>query len=255
MDQAGSKKFSKCEATDFCAPADPALLTMRNFGMTLAIYPPARACEDGAFSKRCRSVVPAQARGRIVTDKDHSSSSPEEMSARIVAIAAAADMAAFEALFREFAPRIRAYLFKMTRDMQASEDLMQETMLAIWRKAGQYDPARGPASAWIYTIARNIWIDAWRRQKRPAIDPDDPALSAEPEPDAPKRIEARQESEAVRRAMERLPQEQIDIIRLSFFEEASHSTIAARLGLPIGTVKSRIRLAFARLRAALDDTK
>ncbi|NGP17062.1 sigma-70 family RNA polymerase sigma factor [Devosia chinhatensis] len=175
------------------------------------------------------------------------------MGARIVAIAASADMDAYEALFRDFGPRIRAYLIKMTRDAQVSEDLMQETMLAIWRKAGQYDPARGPASAWIYTIARNIWIDAWRRQRRPAIDPDDPALSIEPEPDAPKQIEARQSQEAVRRAMERLPAEQIDIIRLSFFEEASHSMIAAKLGLPIGTVKSRLRLAFGRLRAALDE--
>lgn len=204
---------------------------------------------------RRRSAVPAQARGRIVTDKNHASPSSEEIGARIVAIAAAADMVAFEALFREFSPRIRAYLIKMTRDVQASEDLMQETMLAIWRKAGQYDPARGPASAWIYTIARNIWIDSWRRQRRPAIDPDDPALSAEPEPDAPKRMEVQQDREAVLRAMEKLPPEQVDIIRLSFFEEASHSTIAARLGLPIGTVKSRIRLAFARLRAALDDIK
>jgi RNA polymerase sigma-70 factor (ECF subfamily) len=189
-----------------------------------------------------------------VTDKDDAVS-PEDMSARIVAIAASADMVAFEALFREFSPRIRAYLIKMTRDVQASEDLMQETMLAIWRKAGQYDPARGPASAWIYTIARNIWIDAWRRQKRPTIDPDDPALAQEPEPDAPRLIETKQSRDAVRRAMERLPPEQVDIIRLSFFEEASHSTIAARLGLPIGTVKSRIRLAFGRLRAALDEQK
>lgn len=174
------------------------------------------------------------------------------MSDLIVAIAATRDVDAFEALFRQCSPRIRAYLLKMTRDAQATEDLVQETMLAIWRKSGQYDPARGPASAWIYTIARNIWIDAWRRQRRPAIDPDDPALSAEPAPDAPRQIETRQSQEAVRRAMERLPAEQIDIIRLSFFEEASHSTIAARLGLPIGTVKSRIRLAFGRLRAALD---
>ncbi|WP_233280528.1 sigma-70 family RNA polymerase sigma factor [Devosia rhizoryzae] len=185
---------------------------------------------------------------------EHSSASPgDDLGARIVAIAASSDMDAFEALFRDFSPRVRAYLLKMTRDAQVSEDLMQETMLAIWRKAGQYDPARGPASAWIYTIARNIWIDAWRRQRRPALDPDDPALSAEPEPDAPRQIETRQSQEAVRRAMERLPAEQVDIIRLSFFEEASHSTIAARLGLPIGTVKSRIRLAFGRLRAALDE--
>lgn len=220
--------------------------------MTLAIYPSKGPCEDTARPPRRRLAVPAQTKGMPVMEKRNSSPG-EDIGARIVAIAASADMDAYEALFRDFGPRIRAYMIKMTRDAQVSEDLMQETMLAIWRKAGQYDPARGPASAWIYTIARNIWIDAWRRQRRPAIDPDDPALSMEPEPDAPKQIEARQSQEAVRRAMERLPAEQIDIIRLSFFEEASHSMIAAKLGLPIGTVKSRIRLAFGRLRAALDE--
>ncbi len=176
-----------------------------------------------------------------------------DMADHIVAIARSADMEAFESLFAEFGPRVRAYLLKMTRNGQAAEDLTQETMLTIWRKAGQYDPARGPASAWIFTIARNVWIDAWRKQRRPALDPDDPALVADPEPDAAYLIELRQSHDALHKAMERLPQEQVELIRLSFFEEASHSTIAKRLGLPIGTVKSRIRLAFGRLRAALED--
>lgn len=180
---------------------------------------------------------------------------PSDMSDRIVAIAASADMVAFEALFREFSPRIRAYLFKMTRDAQASEDLMQETMLSLWRKAGQFDPSKGPASAWIYTIARNIWIDAWRRQKRPTVDLDDPALVPDPEPDAPNLIVQKQSSAALHEALKTLPQEQVDLIKLSFFDEASHSAIAARLNLPIGTVKSRIRLAFGRLRVALEDLK
>ena len=96
-----------------------------------------------------------------MTEKSEAPATPADIGAQIVAIATA-DMAAFEALFRDFGPRIRAYLLKLTRDSQAAEDLMQETMLAIWRKAGQFDPARGQASAWIFTIARNIWIDAWR---------------------------------------------------------------------------------------------
>jgi RNA polymerase sigma factor, sigma-70 family len=173
----------------------------------------------------------------------------------ILAIAAKADMAAFEALFREFGPRIRAYLLKLTRDGQAAEDLMQETMLAIWRKAGQFDPSRGPASAWIFTIARNIWIDAWRKQKRPAFDPDDPALVPAAEPEAGEMMDLKQSGAALHQALRTLPQEQVDLIRLSFFEDASHSAIAARTGLPIGTVKSRIRLAFGRLRAALEELK
>jgi RNA polymerase sigma factor (sigma-70 family) len=192
----------------------------------------------------------------VNTPREQAATTPaEDVGVQIVAIAAHADMAAFQALFQAYSPRIRAYLLKMTRNPQASEDLMQETMLAIWRKAGQYDPARGPASAWIFTIARNIWIDAWRKQRRPEIDMNDPALAADPEPDAVNLMEQRQSRDALHKAMQTLPQEQVDLIRLSFFDEASHSTIAAQLGLPIGTVKSRIRLAFGRLRAALEEKK
>lgn len=180
---------------------------------------------------------------------------PGETSAQIVAIATTQDMAAFEALFRDFGPRIRAYLLKLTRDRQAAEDLMQETMLAIWRKAGQFDPGRGQASAWIFTIARNIWIDAWRKQKRPAFDAEDPAFAPAAEPEAPDLMDLKQSGAALHAALKTLPAEQVELIRLSFFDEASHSTIAARTGLPIGTVKSRIRLAFGRLRAALEEFK
>ncbi|MHA6299838.1 RNA polymerase sigma factor [Devosia sp. CAU 1758] len=191
-----------------------------------------------------------------MTDRKVDAAPPnEDIGALIVAIAATRDMAAFEALFRAFGPRIRAYLLKLTRDGQAAEDLMQETMLAIWRKAGQFDPARGQAPAWIFTIARNIWIDAWRKQKRPAFDPDDPALVPAPEADAPEVLEQKRNGAALHEALKTLPKEQIDLIRLSFFDEASHSAIAARLGLPMGTVKSRIRLAFGRLRAALEELK
>ncbi len=204
-----------------------------------------------AFSARMRN-------GNRQVNTEQGQNSPqaaEDVGAQILAIAARADMEAFQTLFRAYSPRIRAYLLKMTRNAQAAEDLMQETMLAIWRKAGQYDPARGPASAWIFTIARNIWIDAWRKQRRPEIDPNDPALAADPAPDAANLIEQRQSHDALHKAMKTLPQEQVDLIRLSFFDEASHSTIASQLGLPIGTVKSRIRLAFGRLRAALEDGK
>lgn len=226
-------------------------------GMTLVIYPLTGKCENGAAMTRPRRAAPRKDENRQVmtTDDNQDGSFPNDLGTKLVAIAASADMVAFEALFREFSPRIRAYLLKMTRDPQASEDLMQETMIAIWRKAGQFDPSRGHASAWIYTIARNIWIDAWRRQRRPVFDPDDPALVADPEPDAPKLMEDRESSAALHAALKNLPPEQVELIKMSFFDEASHSTIATRLGLPIGTVKSRIRLAFGRLRTALEDLK
>lgn len=190
-----------------------------------------------------------------MTDPSEPAMPPADTSALIRAIADRQDMAAFEALFRDFGPRIRAYLIKLTRDGQAAEDLMQETMLAVWRKAGQFDPSKGQPSAWMFTIARNIWIDAWRKQKRPAFDPDDPALVPAAEPEASDLMDLKQSGAALHEALKTLPQEQVDLIRLSFFDEASHSTIAAQTGLPIGTVKSRIRLAFGRLRAALEELK
>jgi len=225
--------------------------------MSLAIYPLAGPCQDAALPLRRRLAVPAPDKGNYrMTQRPKATSDgqPTDMAAQIVAIATA-DMAAYEALFREFGPRIRAYLLKLTRDGQAAEDLMQETMLAIWRKAGQFDPSRGQASAWIFTIARNIWIDAWRKQRRPAFDPDDPALVPAEEPQAGTLLEQKQSGAALHEALKTLPPEQVDLIRLSFFEEASHSAIAAKTGLPIGTVKSRIRLAFGRLRAALEEIK
>lgn len=226
----------------------------RRWGMTLAIYPFAGPCDTGVPKMRRRFAARVRSgQLHVTTAQDQAEATPAgDVSAYILAIASHADMDAFQALFQNYSPRIRAYLLKQTRNAQAAEDLMQETMLAIWRKAGQYDPARGPASAWIFTIARNIWIDAWRKQRRPEIDPNDPALAAAPEPDAANLIEQRQSHDALHKAMQTLPPEQINLIRLSFFEEASHSTIASQLGLPIGTVKSRIRLAFGRLRAALE---
>lgn len=209
------------------------------------------------MSTRRRLSVPAPERGPYgMTDRnDAAPETPSETAAQIVAIAVSADMAAFEALFRDFGPRIRAYLLRLTRDRQAAEDLTQETMLAIWRKAGQFAPERGQASAWIFTIARNIWIDAWRKQKRPSFDAEDPAFVPPPEPDAGDLLEGKQNGEALRKALATLPSEQVELIRQSFFDEDSHSTIAARTGLPVGTVKSRIRLAFGRLRTALEELK
>ena len=135
----------------------------------------------------------------------------------------------------------------------AAEDLAQETMLAVWRKADRFDPAKAAASTWIFAVARNLRIDALRRDKRPEIDPDDPLLVAEPEPAADRTVEAGETEARVRAVLDELPEEQRHVVALSFFDELSHSEIAERLGLPLGTVKSRMRLAFARVRSALGD--
>ncbi|WP_205583844.1 sigma-70 family RNA polymerase sigma factor [Neorhizobium sp. NCHU2750] len=158
---------------------------------------------------------------------------------------------AFETIFRFYAPRIRTFMAAKTKDRQAAEELMQETMASVWTKAAQFDPARGNVSAWIYTIARNIRIDAYRR-KRPEFDMDDPAFVADDVAPADLEFQQLQEANLLRGAMATLPAEQLDVLRRAFFDEASHATIAHDLGVPLGTVKSRIRLAFEKLRSALD---
>lgn len=178
---------------------------------------------------------------------------PHNFSELLACVGRDRDVEAFETIFKHYGPKVRAYMAKLARDGQAAEELMQETMLAVWNKAAQFDPARGNVSSWIFTIARNQRIDAFRRAKRPVFDPSDPAFVPDDVPPADVEFEGRQEADRLRRAMETLPPEQLELLKMSFYREASHSTIAAELGLPMGTVKSRIRLAFAKLRAALEE--
>jgi RNA polymerase sigma-70 factor (ECF subfamily) len=177
----------------------------------------------------------------------------QSLSQMLTAVGQSKDIEAFESLFRHYGPRVRAYMAKLARDGQAAAELMQETMLAVWNKAHQFDPARGNVSSWSFTIARNLRIDSYRKDKRPTFDPSDPAFVPDDVPPADVEFEGRQQADRLHRAMETLPSEQLELLKLAFFNEESHSTIAAKLGLPMGTVKSRIRLAFAKLRAALED--
>ena len=170
-----------------------------------------------------------------------------------MAIAADGDRAAFTQLFGHFAPRVKSYLLRQGASAQAAEELAQETLLTVWRKAALFDPARAGASTWIFTIARNLRIDAIRRD-RPPLAADDPSDAA-PQAEADAVVLAAERDLRIRRAMKALPQEQAEIIHLSFFSDEPHSAIAERLGLPLGTVKSRLRLAVGRLRALLEDLK
>lgn len=170
------------------------------------------------------------------------------------AVASDRDAAAFETIFRHFAPKVKGYMIRLAGDGPLAEELMQETMVAVWNKAGLYDPRKAAASTWIFTIARNLRIDALRREKRPTFDPNDPAFVPDEVAQADVVIEERQSSDELHRAMAELPAELVALLKLSYFEDQSHSAIARRLDLPLGTVKSRMRLAFAKLRVALDRT-
>ena len=170
----------------------------------------------------------------------------------LVLVGSQRDMDAFETLFRHFAPRVRAYMSRGGGRTNADE-LMQETMAAVWRKAALYDPAKGAAAAWVFAIARNQRIDAFRRDRRPEFDPNDPAFVPDADPPADQQYEQLEAAAQLRRALVTLPAEQKEVLQLSFFEGQTHSAIADRLKLPMGTVKSRVRLALAKLRAVIDE--
>jgi RNA polymerase sigma-70 factor, ECF subfamily len=167
-------------------------------------------------------------------------------------IAESQDRDAFAALFAHFAPRLKGYLLRLGASDGQAEEVLQEALLTVWRKAHLFDRKKAAASTWIFTIARNRRIDILRKKKFPEIDAEDPSLV----PDAPRApdeevIEAR-EGAAVRVALEKLPDEQRELVRLAFYNGWSHSKIAADTNLPLGTVKSRLRLAFSRLRNELE---
>jgi RNA polymerase sigma-70 factor (ECF subfamily) len=158
------------------------------------------------------------------------------------------DKEAFSALFAHFAPRIKSFLIKGGLKPEEADEVAQETMLSVWHKAESFDPARANASTWIFTIARNKKIDALRKGGRvPVADFDTTLLEDESQGPRENMIQA-EESAAVAKAFEALPAEQRDLLQRSFFEGKSHAQIAAETGIPLGTIKSRIRLALERLR-------
>ena len=128
---------------------------------------------------------------------------------------------------------------------------MQETMVAVWNKCALYDASKGAASSWIFAIARNQRIDAYRRDRRPEFDLDDPALVADPDPLADRAMETAQIGRSIRGALKDLPDGPGRSAAPAYYEDKSQTEIADALKLPLGTVKSRMRLAFAKLRHSL----
>jgi RNA polymerase sigma factor (sigma-70 family) len=176
--------------------------------------------------------------------------SPEDL---LEAIAARQDREAFKALFAHFAPRVNAFARRLGVEAQVAEDLAQDVMLTVWRRARLYDRRKAAASTWIFTIARNRRIDLIRREARPDFDPEDPGLQGEAGPAADENLAERRRDAGLREAVARLPEEQARLMRLAYFEDKSHGAIAEELDIPLGTVKSRIRLAMRKLRQMLKD--
>ena len=174
------------------------------------------------------------------------------LAAWIDAVATMRDRSAFARLFAHFGPRVKGYLRRLGADDGTAEDLTQEVMLSVWRRAEQYDRRLAAPSTWVFTIARNKRIDVLRRQRR-ATDQEieDPITERDPEPRGDQAVEARQLRDRVREAIATLPGEQAELVRIFYFEDKSHSEIAGALDLPLGTVKSRLRLALGKMRATL----
>lgn len=167
----------------------------------------------------------------------------------LVAVGSAKDQAAFAELFRHFAPRIKAFLLKSGSDHALAEECMQDVMATLWRKAHLYDPTRASVATWIFTIARNRKIDIIRRYRRP--EPEELPWGPEAEPEQADVLALQQDSARLAMALKDLPPKQRHLIERAFFGDMTHSEIAAETGLPLGTIKSRIRLAIERLRHSM----
>lgn len=171
--------------------------------------------------------------------------------ALIHAIAQHQSRAALAELFQRYSGRIKAFLMRSGAPAEMAEDAVQDVMVTLWRKSASFDASRASASTWIYTIARNRRIDMVRRAARPEPSEDDPMFRPDPAESAETLIAGSDRDAMVRRAMAALSEDQMTVIRLAFYSGLSHAEIAAELDCPLGTVKSRLRLGFSRLRETL----
>jgi RNA polymerase sigma-70 factor, ECF subfamily len=171
------------------------------------------------------------------------------------AIAVNQDRAAFHALYRHYAPRLKSYCLRQGADRETAEELAQEAMVQVWRKAATYDADKASVSTWMFTIVRNKRIDLIRRERRPELTAEDFEVMVQPEVGVEQAAIAASDAEMVGLQLDLLPEEQKAVLMKAFYEDKSHSEIAAETGLPLGTVKSRIRLALTRLKILVADTQ
>jgi RNA polymerase sigma-70 factor (ECF subfamily) len=177
-----------------------------------------------------------------------------DWAAELVRVAESQDRAAFGRLFQHFAPRLKSWLMRTGSSDEQAEELAQEAMVSVWRKAALFNPGQAAVSTWIFTIARNLRVDAARRRQLdgPGEESFEFDLLAAEQPGSGELLDAARLARRVRDALQQLPPEQAQVLRLSFYDDEPHARIAAGLGIPLGTVKSRMRLAVQHLRRLLD---
>ena len=193
-----------------------------------------------------------QALSRMAANERHGAlnakrrSTVDRNSEALVRIGKQRDREAFAQLFSHFAPRVKAYLIRSGASEALAEDSMQEAMVTVWHKASLFDPSRASAATWIFTIARNKQLDAVRKLSRP--EPEALPWGPSEAPDPAREVEIAQDRERLREALGNLPDRQRALIEKAYYGDLSHREIGQLTGLPLGTVKSRIRLALSRLR-------
>ena len=158
------------------------------------------------------------------------------------------DKLAFNSIFRYFAPRLKSFLVKAGSTDSQAEEVIQEVMIAVWTKSSTYDSNKSSVSTWIYTIARNKRIDKIRKEKRHYLSESDEGLEIPVDSTQEKEIFTAQVSNSLKKYMSNLPEEQSKLLKLSYFYNKTHADISAELKIPLGTVKSRIRLALTKMR-------
>jgi len=180
---------------------------------------------------------------------------PRTMSDLLQKVAQSRDVEAFRKLFELYGPRVKSYMMRQGADSTTAEDLAQETLLTVWRKAQLYSDEKGSATTWIFTIARNLRIDRLRREVSWQPLPENRDQEASDAPDPEEEVTEKERRDKVRAVLATLPPDQSEVVTLSYVEGLSHSEIAERLGLPLGTVKSRMRLAYQKVKEAVEDIR
>lgn len=171
--------------------------------------------------------------------------------ALVARIATERDRDAFTSFFRAYAPRLQAFYRRGGASPDGADELVQEVMLRVWRSAVTYAPERGSVDTWVFRIARNARADRAGARRRDEVVPEDPALVPAP-PVTPEELADRaRRTHLLHTALDALPPEQSGILRALYFGSKSMQAVADEQALPLGTIKSRVRLAFTRLREAI----
>ena len=177
---------------------------------------------------------------------------PVDADAALVRRVAAGDGEALRELYDRYGGLVHGLALRTLGDRQLAEDTVQDVFVALWRQAGRYDPVRGRLATWLITITRNRAIEQLRRRSSRPADPHAEVALGGQAPDPATLAGDADEAERIALAIAELPAPQLEVLRLAYFDQLTHVEIADRLGLPLGTVKGRLRLALNRLRSVAE---